>query len=179
MGLLDWLGLGDDSAPGAEATEVVSRIGAVLEALPPDRARVLAAFAYLLGRVAHADTVVSKEETQTMQRLLREVGGLPDDQAMAAVAIARQQSLAHRGTEDFRVSQEFAAIATEADRQALLRCLFAVSASDDSVVTAEDNEIRRITQELKIPHAEFVAARAAVRDRLAVLRREPRPAPTG
>ncbi len=57
--------------------------------------------------------------------------------------------------------------------------LFAVSASDDSVVTAEDNEIRRITQELKIPHAEFVAARAAVRDRLAVLRREPRPAPTG
>lgn len=171
MGVLDWLGLGGNSASDTEGTEVVARIGAVLETLPPERARVLAAFAYLLGRVAHADHALSEEETLAMQGLVREFGGLSDDQAMAVVVIAQQQSFEHRGTEDFRVAQEFAAIATEADKQALLRCLFAVSASDDAVVTAEDNEIRRITQELKIPHADFVAARVAVRAHLAVLKR--------
>jgi uncharacterized tellurite resistance protein B-like protein len=171
MGLLEWLGLGGGRAPQDEGTEVVARIGAVLEALPPERARVLAAFAYLLGRVAHADHALSEEETLSMQGLVREFGGLTDDQAMAVVVIAQQQSFTHRGTEDFRVAQEFFSMATEDDKRALLRCLFAVSASDDAVVTAEDNEIRRITLELKIPHAEFVHARAAVRDRLAVLRR--------
>lgn len=171
MGLLEWLGLGGDRVPEDEGTDVVARIGAVLEALPPERARVLAAFAYLLGRVAHADHALSEEETLSMQGLIREFGGLTDDQAMTVVVIAQQQSFTHRGTEDFRVAQEFSSMATEDDKQALLRCLFAVSASDDLVVTAEDNEIRRITLELKISHADFVQARAAVRDRLAVLRR--------
>lgn len=172
MGVLEWLGLGSAAAPGAEGTEVVARIGAALDALPPARARVLGAFAYLLGRVAHADHALSEQETLAMQGLVREFGDLSDEQAMAVVVIAQQQSRLHRGTEDFRVAQEFLAIATEEDKRALLRCLFAVSASDATVVTAEDNEIRRITQELKIPHADFVQARVAVRDRLAVLRRE-------
>ncbi len=170
MGVLDWLGLGGDRAARDDGPDVLERIGAVLEALSPDRARMLAAFTYLLGRVAHADHALSETETLAMQGLLREFGDLGDDQAMAVVVLAQQLSLAHRGTEDFRVAQEFAAVASEADKQALLRCLFAVSASDDAVVVAEDNEIRRITLELKIPHAEFVAARAAVRDRLAVLK---------
>lgn len=173
MGVLDWLGLGAREAT-TDAPDVVTRIVGVLDALPPDRARVLAAFAYLLGRVAHADHALTEAETVTMQGLVREFGDLTDDQAMAVVVIAQRLSLQHRGTEDFAVAQEFAAIASEDDKRALLRCLFAVSASDDAVVTAEDNEIRRITQQLKITHAEFVGARAAVRDRLAVLRHEPR-----
>jgi hypothetical protein len=35
----------------------------------------------------------------------------------------------------------------------------------------EDNEVRNIAVQVKIPHEVFVAARAAVRDKLAVLRR--------
>ena len=75
-----------------------------------------------------------------------------------------------RGTEDFRVSQEFRELATEPQKVALLRCLFAVSAADAAIVTAEDNEIRRISMELKVPYEDFISARAAVRDKLAVLR---------
>lgn len=173
MGVLDWLGLGGGSSVD-EGPDVVARIGAVLDSLPPERARLLGAFAYLLGRVALADHALSEEETLAMRGLVREFGGLSDDQAMAVVVLAQRLSFTHRGTEDFPVSQQFAAVATDDDRRALLRCLFAVSASDDSVVVAEDNEIRRITQELKIPHAEFVQARIMVRDRLAVLRRQAR-----
>jgi uncharacterized tellurite resistance protein B-like protein len=45
-----------------------------------------------------------------------------------------------------------------------------MSAADASVQVVEDNEIRRITQELKIEHADFVRARMEVREHLAVLR---------
>lgn len=173
MGILEWLGLCPAEEQGPERTEVVQRIGAALESVPPDRARVLAAFAYLLGRVAHADHALNDEEVSAMERHVVEVGQVPSAEAAAVIAIARVQSHTFRGTEDFRVAQEFRAIASDEEKLALLRCLFAVSAADDAVVTAEDNEIRRISQELKIPHEDFVRARATVRDRLAVLKRTP------
>ena len=171
MGILDWLGLSSSPEDGSERTEVVQRISAALESVPQDRARVVAAFAYLLGRVAHADRALNDEEVVAMERQVVEVGQVAPAEARAVVAIARVQSHEFGGTEDFRVAQEFRAIASDGEKLALLKCLFAVSAADEDVVTAEDNEIRRISQELKIPHDEFVRARATVRDRLAVLKR--------
>ena len=47
----------------------------------------------------------------------------------------------------------------------------------ESVIVSEDNEIRRISRELKIEHADFIHARAEVRDHLAVLRPRPRSSP--
>ena len=43
-----------------------------LDGLEPERARYLGAFAYLLGRVAHADQHVSPEETRVMEALVTE-----------------------------------------------------------------------------------------------------------
>jgi uncharacterized tellurite resistance protein B-like protein len=173
MGLFDWLGLAAPVDAGPERTEVVERIGAALASVPQERARVVAAFAYLLGRVAHADHDLTPEETSAMVDHVVAVGQVSREEAQAVVEIAAFQSHQFRGTEDFRVTQEFGAIATEEEKLALLRCLFAVSAADSGVVTAEDNEIRRISLELKIPHPDFIAARQTVRDRLAVLQRPP------
>ena len=50
---------------------------------------------------------------------------------------------------------------------------FAVSASDDSISVKEDNEIRRIADELRLTHTDFIAARSEFRDRLSVLRKPP------
>jgi uncharacterized tellurite resistance protein B-like protein len=175
MGIFAWLGLAAPEDTGPERTEVVERIGAALAGVPPERARVIAAFAYLLGRVAHSDHDLTPEETSSMVDHVVAMGQVSREEAQAVVAIAEVQSHRFRGTEDFRVTQEFGAIASDEEKAALLRCLFAVSAADSGVVTAEDNEIRRISQELKIPHAEFIAARQTVRARLAVLQR---PAPS-
>jgi hypothetical protein len=41
------------------------------------------------------------------------------------------------------------------------------------VAVREDNEIRQISRELKIEHAELISARADVRHDLAVLNRQP------
>jgi uncharacterized tellurite resistance protein B-like protein len=65
----------------------------------------------------------------------------------------------------------FDTLATHAEKLALIDALFAVTAVDASIVTIEDNEIRRIANELRIEHAEYIAVRSKHLKNFAVLRR--------
>ena len=170
MSLLRLLGFGD--AGGSDATEIegVRTIVDALRTLEPDRARYLAAFAYILSRIAHVDQQVSEEETGAIRRIVAAEGGLPDDHADLVVQIAKAQSVLFGGSEDFLVTREFASRATHEQKLSLLRCLFAVSSADEQIAAIEDNEIRRITRELRIEHADYIAARMAHRKHLAVLK---------
>ena len=175
MWIRRFLGLGGDPAGAPAATpetDTVRRIVAALEALDPAVARHIAAFAYTLGRVARADMSVSEAETRSMEALVMQEAGLPEEQAILIVQIAKTQVSLFGGTENYLVTREFNRIATAEQKRALLRCLFAVGAADASVSVVEDNEIRRISQELQLTHAEFIEARRTVREHLAVLKRE-------
>lgn len=145
--LRSWLGLDandqDDHAPLRELIDT-------LEHLEPARARHLARFAYLLGRVAHADRHVSPDETREMEALVVEEGRISQDQAMAVVGLAKASNLMFGGTADFVVAQEFAEQATYEEKLALARCLFAVAVIDESISMPEEAEIHRITNQLKI-----------------------------
>jgi len=134
---------------------------AALDHLEPARARYLAAFAYLLGRVAHADQHVSPEETRAMEALVREHGQLSGDQAMVVVQLAKTSNLLFGGTANFLVAREFSEMAAYDQKLALMRCLFAVSATDESISIAEEGEIHRIANELRIDHPDLVALRVA------------------
>ena len=59
------------------------------------------------------------------------------------------------------VTREFEKSASREQKLALLECLFAVSAIDESTRTVEDNEIRRVASELKLDHNDYIAVRAA------------------
>ncbi len=170
MGWFDWLVTGSHDPASSDATEVVQRIAGLLAGVPPEHARYLGAFAYLLGRVAHIDNELSETEVGAMRALVSREGGVEAGESTVVVDLAQALSRTERGTEDFRVAREFAAIATDDQKLGLLRCLFAVAAADATVSLAEDNEIRRITQELGITHEEFIRARLAVRDHLSVAR---------
>jgi uncharacterized tellurite resistance protein B-like protein len=161
-----WLGV---ERPPAER-EVLDSVVDILEHLEPDRARYVAGFAYLLGRVAGADSHITTDETAVMKRLVMEEGGLSDGEAEAVVRLALDEHRRFGGTHNLLVTRELAEVTTHEQRLGILRCLFALSAADASVQVVEDNEIRRITQELKIEHADFVRARLEVRQHLAVLR---------
>ena len=67
MGILEKLGLTANAAAGKSVqegdTETVRRIVAELESLETERARYIAAFAFILSRVANADLEISVEET--------------------------------------------------------------------------------------------------------------------
>ncbi len=170
MSILKLLGLAgprDDNRPAD--TDAVRRIVDALERIEPARARYIAAFAYLLGRVAYADRAVTAEETRIMERIVTERGALPEEQAILVVQIAKSQNALFGGTENFLVAREFEKIATYEQKLALLDCLFAVSAADASISVIEDNEIARLALELRIEHADVVRARLANREYLRVL----------
>jgi uncharacterized tellurite resistance protein B-like protein len=169
MKLRQWLGLADD--PADSSSGGLQEIELALGGLDAERARYIACFAYILGRVARADHQVSADESAEMERLIAERTGLPAAQAALAVRIATAHGVGHGGTEDFLVTREFARIASREQRLSLLDCLFAISSSDRSIVVLEDNEVRRIASELKLEHSDFINARAAYLDHLEVLRR--------
>jgi uncharacterized tellurite resistance protein B-like protein len=178
MGLLDFLGFGGSSEPNAQdasSAETIHKIASSLERMDKEEARYVACFAYLLGRVAHADLEISPAETREMEEIVQTRGGLTQDQSALVVQIAKTQNQLFGGTENYVIASEFNRTANRAQKVALLNCLFAVSSSDRSISTVEDNEIRKISQELRLDHSDFIAARSAFREHLEVLKRPEAP----
>jgi uncharacterized tellurite resistance protein B-like protein len=158
------------AAPPSVETETVRKIVRELDAMPPEQARYIAAFAYILSRVARSDMNVSAAETAEMERRVVAVGGLPEGQAIVVVQIAKVQATLFGGTENFLVTQEYNRMATREQKLALLRCLFAVAAADKDISTVEDREIRLINDELQLRHDDFISARLEYRKYLSVLK---------
>jgi uncharacterized tellurite resistance protein B-like protein len=170
--LLDWL-RGARPVPGDRGdTDTVRRIVGELDKLAPDRARYLAAFAYVLSRVAGADSNFSAVETATMVDLVQKVGRLPEPQATLVVEIAKSQNKMFGGTENFLVTREFRDVTSEGERQDLLHCLFAVASADEKITPEEDAQIWQIAGELGVTHADFVQVRLAYSAQRTALRRE-------
>jgi uncharacterized tellurite resistance protein B-like protein len=177
MSILDLLGLrrGDQPAATSGDTDTVRKIVARLEALEPGEARFIAAFAYTLSRVANADLVITPEETAAMEEIVREVGGLPEEQVVLVVQIAKSQARLFGGTENYLVTREFKEVSSREQRQRLLDCLFAVSAADGSITGDEETQIRLVADELGFSHAEMIEARSAWNDQRAVIQALRRP----
>jgi len=168
MSFLDRL-LGRDAGESA-GSGAIRRIAAELAALPPQDARVLAGFAYLLGRVANADDVISDVESARMEELVREVGGVPVEQATLVVEIAKAQNRLFGHVENFQVTRELRELATPERLRSFVDCVFAVAAAEDGISAEEEAQVRQICSELGFSHAEFVDMRAAWSEHRTVIR---------
>ena len=157
-------------ATAATETATVRKIVAQLEALPPDRARLLAGAAYVVSRAADADLTITPEETVVMERTLVERNGISEAEAVIVVEIARQQAHLFGSTEDFLVTREFKRVATPEQRLSVMRACFLVAAADDEVSSPESAVLNQIATELEIDPADFDAVRAEHRDQLSVVR---------
>jgi uncharacterized tellurite resistance protein B-like protein len=173
MSFRDWFQALRTTEPApAGDTDTVRRIVGELDQIDPPRARYLAAFAYVLSRVASADLEISEAETARMVDLVQRTGHLPEPQAILVVQIAKSQNRLFGGTENFLVTREFREIASEAQRQELLECLFAVSAADDAVSGEEETQIWQIARELGFSHDDYIRVRMTYSDKRTVLRRD-------
>ena len=159
---------GADSSTEPE-TETVRRIARELAEVEPERRRFLAGFAYVLGRAAHADLAISADETRLMERIVTEIGELPEAQAVLVVEIAKHQSELYGGTEDYLVTREFAARATEEQRHAVVRAAFAVVAADHEIRSMEYAELTAIATELGLNRAELNVIRNEYKDQLSAI----------
>ncbi len=178
MGILDWLRTGegkdaveDGGSPDRSRSETVREIVNALNSLDRELARYIALYAYILGRVAYADLEIDEKETREMERLVVEYGDIPAEQAMIVVQMAKTHNQLFGGTEGYLVTREFDQIATNDEKMALLECLFAISASDESITSVEDNEIKKIAGELHLTQHDFIAVRSRYRKHLEVLKK--------
>ena len=176
MGIWNLLGLdkkklsdGMKGTAGSSAeTETVSKIVHALEGMETERARYVAAFAYLLTRVARADQHLSEEESRTIERIVMEKGHLSEEQAVLILQMAKTQHLLFSGTENFLVGREFKNLSSREDHLALLDCLYSVCGTDRNISVVEDNEIRKISQELQLSHNDFISVRLRHQEHLSV-----------
>jgi uncharacterized tellurite resistance protein B-like protein len=164
-----WLGL--DRAESSDEAPLRATLEA-LEHLEPARARYLAAFAYLLGRVAHADQHVSPDETRSMEAHVMEEGQVSREQAMLVVQLAKTSNLLFGGTANFLVARDFSGMATYDEKLALIRCVFAVCATDEAISMSEEGEIHRLAKELRIQHEDLTKLRVQYQRHLPGMRRD-------
>ncbi len=171
MSLLDWIKGTAASHGGRGDTDTVRRIAGELDKIEPARARHLAALAYILSRVAGADHHFSDVETETMVELVKREDGLPEEQALLVVEIAKNQNRLFGSTENYLVTREFRQIASDTERRQLLDWLFAVSASDNAITGEEDAQIRQIASEIGVPHDEVIQRRLKWSEQRTVLKK--------
>ncbi len=170
MSLLRFLGLDQDSAENSDSADTASvrRIAAKLEQLDRDKAKYLAAFAYVLARIANADLEIDDSETAEMERSLSALSGLSEAEVALAVEIAKSQARLLGGTENYIVTREYRNLSTREQRGQLLQCLYAVAASDGTISGVESAEIVSIAEELGFTRPEANVLRGQYRDKLAV-----------
>jgi uncharacterized tellurite resistance protein B-like protein len=114
----------------------------------------------VLSRLAAADDAISPEETQAMERLVREKGALPTDQAAMVVELATHQQRLFGATDDFLVTRELQRSTSYEQRLHLVECLFALASTDERVAAEEGNEISRIARELRIEQVDLSRLRS-------------------
>jgi uncharacterized tellurite resistance protein B-like protein len=162
----------EGSSQTSAETDTIRKIASALDQMDPEQAKFIAAFAYLMSRVARADLILNPDEISVMEKIVMQQAGIPEEQAILVVQMAKTQNLLFGATENYLVTREFNKMATHQQKLGLLQCLFAVSAADYSIATIEDNEIAQIADELRIEHKDFIAVRSKFRSHLAVLKKE-------
>jgi len=151
-------------------TATVRRIVAQLEALPADRARLLAGAAYVVSRAANADMAITDDEVALMEQTLVERTGVSEAEAVIVVEIARQQARLFGSTEDYLVTREFKRVSTAEQRLGVLRACFQVAAANDEISSPESAVLNQIAAELDIEPADFDSVRTEHREQLSVVR---------
>jgi len=161
--------LHDARSVAAGETATVRRIVARLDAMPPERARLIASAAYTLARAAHADLDISDEETAAIEQELQRDEGLDEPTAVLVTQMAKLQANTVGGTEDYVVTREFKVLASEQQRLDVLRACYAISAASGSISAEETAVLNQIAGELDIDAAAANRIRAEYHDRLSAV----------
>jgi len=170
LSLLRFLGIGSASRGRESEPASLLEIGAQLDALPPDEARFIAAFAYLLARVAGADLRTDDVERDLMARRLETFAEIDPDQARLLAETAIRAATTHHASDDHLVARAFRDITEKPERIRLLRCLYAVAAADENISAVEDNEIFEVATAIGVRRADVVRLRMEFKEHLGALK---------
>jgi len=172
MSILRWLGVvsGGDDDDRSDWPDAVRELASKLDELSPDEARRLASFALVLARAARADMRIEPEEISAIASIVESETGLAADRAALVAEMAAHRNQLLGAGQDYLATREYAQLSTRDQRLRLLRCLFAVTAADDSISLAEEEELRQVASELGLELADYTSIRSEFRDKREVMR---------
>jgi uncharacterized tellurite resistance protein B-like protein len=174
MSLLRFLGLGgSDAGRNAEPASLIE-IEKSLETLPPEEARLAAAFAYLLARIAGADLQIDEQERASIATRLETFGKMTPDQSRLLADTAVRAAELHGASDDHLVARAFRDMTEHEERLRLLRCLYAVAAADETISTVEDNEIFEVATAIGVSRSDVIAIRSGWKEFLGTMKALPR-----
>ena len=159
MSILKFLGLEDDGqAVSALESETIRRLRQELGRLGSGKARYIASFAHILGRVAQADECISAQELAAIEEAVRNEAHLDDRQTAIVMDLTRNRG-ALEDTVDTLVTAEFSRVANREQKAQLVNCLFAVAAAEGDISKVEEDTIRQISNEIRLPERDFTVVR--------------------
>ncbi len=130
--------------------------------LSDDKVRQLCLAAGLLARVANVDSDISDAERDTIRAVLARSWGLSEQEADIVEKVSCHRIL--KGLDFFRLTRGFFECTTIDQRRSFLVCLFKIANASDRVSNDEIEEIRRISEALKLSHKDFIAAKLTISD---------------
>ncbi len=173
MSLLRFLGLGEQPAGRDVEPQSLIELGIELESLPPEEARFIAAFAYLLARVAGADLRTDEVERIEITRRLEGFAGIDAAQAEILAKSAVHMAEIHSASDDHLVARAFRDMTQPPEQIRLLRCLYAVAAADEIISTREDNDIFEVARAIGVARTDVVALRSEFKQYLGTMKALP------
>jgi uncharacterized tellurite resistance protein B-like protein len=173
LSLLRFLGIEGKSKAREQEPASLAEITAQLDTLPAAEARFVAAFSYLLARIAGVDLRTDDAERQAIAHRLETFAQIDAEIARLLAATAIQAADSHHASDDHLVARRFRELSEEPERIRLMRCLYAVAAADENISAAEDNEIFKIAEAIGIGRRDVVALRAEFKEHLGSLKALP------
>jgi uncharacterized tellurite resistance protein B-like protein len=142
------------------ASASVKRIAKEFEQFDDETARYLAAFAYVLARVATADRDVEDSEVAVIELALVEIAEIDPGHARLVAEAAHIEAEEEGGTQNYIATRDFRKLASREQCAKLLTCLLQVAAADGEITRDESSEILNIAGELGFAFPELKALRA-------------------
>ena len=130
--------------------------------LSEEKVSQLCLAAGLLARVAWVDEDISNEEKQTINQVLCRSWGLAQEEAEFVTRISCYRAV--KGLDYFRLTRSFFERTTLQERRSFLVCLFKVANASERCSHEEVEEIRSISEALKLTHKDFIAAKITISD---------------
>ena len=167
MSLLKRLGLARSDPP--PRNRYVAAVREHLGRLPVERAEFVAAFAGLLVRVAHADMELSDAERRALRRVIAKNTGLSAAESEAVADTVVHYATALAGIDYASLTSTFNELASEADKQQLIDCLYTIATADETASVIEEEEIRQVARALLLTHSQFIDIRTRYKEQLEVI----------
>jgi len=116
----------------------------------------------LMAKVAAVDSEISDEEKEVMKKYLSGLWGLSEIEAELVAEIGCQRIL--KGLDYYRLTRGFCECTSYDERRIFLACLFQIANACEKTSFDETEEIKTISQSLKLTHKDFIAAKVTISD---------------